>query len=105
VALRGDRGAARRPNRANQAFFGDPECRRSFDCSDGGGVTALTSLNFDVRHVSKTNAETGQVANATALVAAPQIRSAIGRGHSRCPDLGLVGSVCMASTARRSSIL
>jgi len=51
-------------------------------------LLGLTSLNFDEGYVGRVNAETEQVANATALVAAPQLAGASWQGRSPFCRLG-----------------
>ncbi|HUW84925.1 MAG TPA: hypothetical protein VMZ31_19265 [Phycisphaerae bacterium] len=54
-------------------------------------LLGLTSLNFDGGYVGKVNAETKQVANATAMVAAPQLGGASWQGRSPLHGLGSGG--------------
>ena len=54
-------------------------------------LLGLTSLNFDVGYVGRVNAETEQVANATTLVAAPQLGIAARQGRSPLHRLGTGG--------------
>ena len=54
-------------------------------------LLGLTSLNFDVGYVGRVNAETEQVANATTLMAAPQLGGASWQGRSPLHRLGTGG--------------
>ena len=54
-------------------------------------LLGLTSLNFDAGYVGRVNVETERVANATTLVAAPQLGGARWQGRGPLCPLGSDG--------------